>query len=170
MNFDKGLYPEYLTEKQFCEICGVCRSSATKILKTGSILCEKCIEGRLHFYKIPITEALRYKHEKEQCSKLPAQIAKQIHTFYEGVLSKYSDALSISDISKITGYGKESIRKWIINNSLSAVKVREVFWVSHEDFLRFVTGERYNNITRKSIKHLASLAIIKQHTTGIPNE
>jgi hypothetical protein len=156
-----GQYPEYVTKLQFCEICGICKSTAYKLLKSGRISYEERVEQLLHYYNIPLLEILQYKYEKEVEGILSEDDTKKAQTYYENILLEYDDVLSIWDIHLITGYGKETIRKWIIKGYIVAVKVREEFKVSKEDFVDFVTSQMYCNIFRKTQKHKADIAAIK---------
>lgn len=154
-------YPEHITKLQFCEICGICKSTAYKLLKSGKVSYEECVERLLHYYKIPLFEVLQYKYEKEVEGVLSEGEIDYARSYYESFLLRYDDALSIWDIHLITGYGKETIRKWIIKSYILAVKVREEFKVSKEDFIDFLTSQRYCNIFRKTEKHKADIAAIK---------
>ena len=154
-------YPEYVTKLQFCEICGICKSTAYKLLKSGRISYEERVERLLHYYNIPLIDVLQYKYEKEVEGILSEHDTKQVQAYYENILLKYDDALSASDIRLITGYSKEAIRRWIIKGYIEAVKIREDFKVSKEDFIDFVISPMYNNILRKTQKHKADIAAIK---------
>lgn len=146
-------YPEHITKLQFCEICGIGKSTAYKLLKSGKVSYEECVERLLHYYKIPLIEALKYKYDKEVEGVLSDSDADNTRTYYENILVDYDDALSILDIHMITGYSKETIRRWIIQGYIIAVKVREKIKVSKEDFIDFATSKRYRNICRKIKKH-----------------
>lgn len=154
-------YPEHITKLQFCEVCGICKSTAYKLLKSGRVSHEECVERLLHYYKIPLIEALQYKYDKEVKGVLSEDEIDGTRSYYENILLRYDDALSIWDIHLITGYGKETIRKWIIKGYIFAVKVREEFKVSKEDFIVFLTSQRYCNIFRKTEKDKANIAAIK---------
>ena len=154
-------YPEHVTKLQLCEICGICKSTAYKLLKSGRVSYEECVERLLHYYSIPLIEVLEYKYEKEAKGILSEHDNEKVWSYYENILLKYDDALSILDIHQITGYSKEAIRRWIVKKHIVAVKVREDFKVSKEDFIDFVISPTYNNIFRKTQKHKVDIAAIK---------
>ena len=154
-------YPEYVTKLQLCEICGICKSTAYKLLKSGRVSHEKCVEQLLHYYKIPLIDALQYKYDKEVEGILSDSDAANTRLYYEKVMSKYDDVLTILDIHSITGYCKESIRRWITREYIVAVKIREEFKLPKDDFIDFLISPMYNNIFRKTRKHKADIAAIK---------
>ena len=154
-------YPKCITKIQFCEICNVSKSSAYRLLQSGRIAYEECTERLLHYYKIPLVEALQYKYEKESEGILSEDELNNTRLYYETILIRFDDALSVYDIHKITGYGKETIRKWIINGYLLSIKVRTKFKISKGDFIDFITSKRYCNIIRKSKEHRNSIASVK---------
>lgn len=54
-------YPEYITQKQFCEVCGICHKTAYNLTRRGEIS-YKIVDtptGRIH--PIKFTDALAYR-------------------------------------------------------------------------------------------------------------
>lgn len=53
-------YPEYITQKQFCEVCGICHKTAYNLTRRGEISYEivDTPTGRIHHIKL--TDALAY--------------------------------------------------------------------------------------------------------------
>ena len=54
-------YPEYITQKQFCEVCGICHKTAYNLTRRGEISYEivDTPTGRIHHIKL--TDALAYR-------------------------------------------------------------------------------------------------------------
>ncbi|WP_292920060.1 hypothetical protein [Oscillibacter sp. CAG:155] len=58
-------YPEYITQKQFCEVCGVCHKTAYNLERRGEIP-YKVVDtptGRIHHIKL--IDALAYLYKKD---------------------------------------------------------------------------------------------------------
>lgn len=55
-------YPEYITQKQFCEVCGICHKTAYNLTRRGEISYEivDTPTGRIHHIKL--TDALAYAY------------------------------------------------------------------------------------------------------------
>ena len=47
-------YPEYITQKQFCEVCGICHKTAYNLTRRGEISYEivDTPTGRIHHIKL----------------------------------------------------------------------------------------------------------------------
>ena len=58
-------YPEYITQKQFCEVCGICHKTAYNLTRRGEISYEivDTPTGRIHHIKL--TDALAYLYKKD---------------------------------------------------------------------------------------------------------
>lgn len=81
------------------------------------------------------------------------QFEKNAKKYFYIKLRRYPDVLTAADIKAITGYSKEAIRTWIINNIIPAIKVKKKFFISKEDLIKFLISPRYMNIIRKSKIH-----------------
>ena len=69
-------------------------------------------------------------------------------------MKSYESLITSKDIMKITGYGKEIIRRWINSEKILGVVVRRKFCVAKEDLLDFLVSPYYFNIIRKSQTHI----------------
>ena len=81
------------------------------------------------------------------------QFEKNAKKYFHLKLRRYPDVLTAADIKAITGYSKEAIRTWIINNIIPGIKVKKKFFISKEDLIKFLISPRYMNIIRKSKIH-----------------
>lgn len=70
-------YPEYITQKQFCEVCGICHKTAYNLTRRGEISYEivDTPTGRIHHIKL--TDALAYLYKKDMLQARQHQ--RQIH-------------------------------------------------------------------------------------------
>ena len=73
---------------------------------------------------------------------------------YSDKIKSYESLITSKDIMKITGYGKEIIRRWINSGKILGVVVRRKFCVAKEDLLDFLASPYYFNIIRKSQTHI----------------
>ena len=154
MYLTQFLNKKFLTKEEFCEFCGISKSTGYQLMKNRKVEFEKCCEGLLHYYKIPIEEAYRYLQEKELKNKLPDDYQKRIKKYYKDKLKTYEDLITTKDIIEITGYGKEAVRNWINSEKLLGFIVRRKFCVAKEDLLDFLTSPYYFSIIRKSKTHI----------------
>ena len=145
---------KFLTKAEFCDFCGISKSTGYKLVKNRKVEFVKCCERLLHFYKIPIEEAYHYLQEKELKNKLPGDLQERLKKFYKDKLKLYDDLITLKDIIKITGYSKETIRSWINGGKIYGVIVRRRFCVAKEDLLNFLISPYYFSIIRKSTTHI----------------
>ena len=145
---------KFLTKAEFCDFCGISKSTGYKLMKNRKVEYVKCREGLLHFYKIPIEEAYRYVQEKELKNKLPRDYQERIKKYYSDKLKRYNDLITSKDIVEITGYTRETIRNWIKKEKILGVICRRKFCVAKEDLLNFLISPYYFSIIRKSKTHI----------------
>ncbi len=146
---------EHITKKEFCKICGISESTAYKLLKCKKVSFEKCRDGLLHYYKIPICEMERFLEEKDSKRFVSDEDAKVIKHYYENKMIGYPDVIDSKDIQAITGYGKEIVRVWINSEKILGIVTRGKFHVAKDDLLDFLISPYYSNIIRKSKGHIA---------------
>lgn len=157
MYLTQDLNKKFLTKAEFCDFCGISKSTGYKLMKNRKVEFVKCREGLLHFYKIPIEEAYRYNREKQLKKELPDDYQKRIKKYYEDKLKPYDDLITSKDIMEITGYSGEAVRNWINSGKLLGVVIRKRFCVAKEDLLDFLISPYYFNIIRKSKTHIEDL-------------
>ena len=145
---------QYVTKKEFCKICGISESTAYKLIKCEKINFEKCRDGLLHYYKIPVCEMEKFREEKEAKGFVADADAKVIKLYYENKMIGYPDVIDSRDIQTITGYGKEIVRVWINSEKILGIVTRGKFHVAKDDLLDFLISPYYSNIIRKSKVHV----------------
>lgn len=162
MNTEITNQSEYITKQELCVMCGISPSTAYKLLKTKKIRFEKCRDGLLHFYKIPVSDAIVYMQEKDNRFVLTDKQAEIRRQYYKNKMRNFPDIIDAKDIRIITGYGKETIRNWINSEKILGVVSRKRFKVAKEDLLDFLVSPYYETIIRKSKTHLADCACISK--------
>lgn len=155
----------FLTKIEFCEICGICPSTAYKLLKSEKIKFEKIADGNNRHYKIPYSEAEKFISEKQEKGILNEKDKKKLVSFYRRKLSLCPEVILAKDVQDITGYGKETVRQWIMKDILPGVNVRKRFRIAKDDLIDFMVSPYYITIKRKSEKHRYELAQL-----GISND
>ena len=146
---------QYITKQELCQICNISESTAYKLLKSKKLNFEKCCDGLLHYYKIPLCEVQEYMREQAEKGHYSEKEKEMISRYYRKKLKDYPDLIRAKDIQSVTGYGKESIRKWINSKKILGVVVRKRFAVAKDDLIDFLVSPYYANIIRKSEKHIS---------------
>lgn len=152
----------YVTKQEFCEICGISKSTAYKLIKSKKVNFEKKRDGLLHYYAIPVEEAEQYIRERANRGILTKEQISNTKEYYRAKMRDYPKVIDAKDIRTVTGYGKEIIRKWINSEKILGVVARKRFRVAKEDLIDFLVSPYYSNIIRKSQIHLADIAEIKK--------
>ena len=144
---------QYVMFKEFCDICGICPTTGRKAIEKKKVSFQKCQDGKLHYYKIPLSEVLQYKKAREERGILTDAEVKVRINYYRRKMIDYPDLINAGDIRAITGYGKEIIRRWINSEKILGIVVRGKFCVAKEDLLDFMISPYYETIIRKSEEH-----------------
>lgn len=142
----------YITKQEFCKLCGISEKMAYKLIKSEKIHFEKCRDGLLHYYKIPIEDAWKYIESRKK--NVSDENVLKISTYYRNRMKHLPDAITTKDIQEVTGYGQEAIRKWIVGEKLIGVVSRKRFIIAKEDLIDFLVSPAYVWITRKSKIHI----------------
>ena len=143
-----SFYPEHVTQQQMCAICGVCKSTVSRAEKRGEIPFEKIITGQAHTHRIKLEDALAFKYKREYGYRSDEEYIAYLRKFYERRLKNYSDVLSISDVSKVTGFGENSIQRWVGKGYLKIfIKGRGGgFRIPKKALIEFLVSPVYNVI------------------------
>ena len=86
---------QYVMFKEFCDICGICPTTGRKAIEKKKVSFQKCQDGKLHYYKIPLSEVLQYKKDHEERGILVRPTShvcndlKGSHTLYDTVKRQY---------------------------------------------------------------------------------
>ena len=74
---------QYVTKQELCQICNISESTAYKLLKSKKLNFEKCCDGLLHYYKIPLSEVQRYRCEHGERGCVSHEQKEQIAKYYK---------------------------------------------------------------------------------------
>jgi len=150
-------YPEFVTQKQLYEICGVCKSTVYVAEQGGDVPYEKEVNRLIHTHKIKLLDALAFKYRREHGYRQDDEYISYLRRFYNKRLKGFPDVLTVSDISEITGFAKQSVQRWIGREYIKAFTKNRGFRIPKECLLEFLVSPVYNAIQDKSEKQIATL-------------
>ena len=146
---------DFVSKEEFYKLCRISKKTAYKLIKSGRIKAIKRNCGSLHCYEIPISEIERLESVRCYLNKLREDEIIKTRNYYSEKLKKYPDVITSEDVQAITGYVKETVRRWIQSGKLVAIVYKSKYVIVKNDFLDFVTSPSYVGITRKSQEHLS---------------
>ena len=144
-----------VSKEEFYKLCHISKKTAYKLIKSGRIKAIKRKCASLHCYEIPISEIQRFESVRCYINKLREDEISKTRNYYSEKLKKYPDVITSEDVQAITGYVKETVRRWIQSEKLVATVYKSKYIITKNDFLNFVTSPSYVGITRKSQEHLS---------------
>ncbi len=155
-------YQEFVSKKELCEMCGICPHTATKILKSGKLPYCRKIERLVHFCEIRVKDVIAYFKNQQRLLLCDETELGRVKQYYISKFEKADDILSTPDVGRLTGYGKETVRRWIIKDFILAARCKERFYISKDDLIEFLCSELYAGIIRKSKVHIEDEINIKK--------
>lgn len=176
INFDS--IPATISKDQFCKICHMSKKTLTKYL--GSVI--PCSDNgkKTHRYSIAKADLIafleRYPerhnisllHPVIRCSKtafssmpLSDHARSVMKDYYSEILRSEKEILRISDICRITGYGKTIVNTWFLSGNLRYVVIRGAKHTAKEILIDFMSSDEFDKIFRKSDWHLRQIEILK---------
>jgi len=150
-------YPEYITQKQMYEICGVCKTTVYMAERSGAVPYEKEVCRLIHTHRIKLLDALAFKYNREYGYRQDDEYISYLRRFYIKRLKRFPDVLTVKDISEITGFVKQSVQRWIGRSYLKAFVKQRSFHVPKESLIDFLVSPTYNAIQDKSGKQVMTL-------------
>ena len=141
-------------KKEFCELCGISPSTAYKLLKSKKVDFEKCRDGSVQYYSIPMQEITKYFDEKSNRGKLSKTQVELVRSYYTIKMKDYPDVITSIDIQVVTGYSKEIIRRWIKSDKIIGCVSRKKYRIAKDDLIEFLISPYYAKIIRKSKTHI----------------
>ena len=146
---------EFVSKEEFYKLCHISKKMAYKLIKSGRIKAIKRKCASRHRYEIPISEIERLESVRRYINKLREEEIGKVKEYYSEKLKNYPDVITSEDVQIITGYVKETVRRWIQSGKLVATVYKSKYIITKNDFLDFVTSPSYVGITRKSQVHLS---------------
>ena len=146
---------DFVSKEEFYKLCRISKKTAYKLIKSGRIKAIKRNCASRHCYEIPISEIERLESIRRYLNKLREEEIGKVKEYYSEKLQTYPDVITSEDVQAITGYAKETVRKWIQSGKLVAIVYKSKYVITKNDFLDFVISSHYVGITRKSQEHLS---------------
>ena len=170
--------PATISKDQFCKVCHMSKKTSTKYL--GSVI--PCSDNgkKTHRYSIAKADLIafleRYPerhnisllHPVIRCSKtafssmpLSDHARSVMKDYYSEILRSEKEILRISDICRITGYGKTIVNTWFLSGNLKYVVIRGAKHTAKEILIDFMSSDAFDKIFRKSNWHIRQIEILK---------
>ena len=168
--------PEVMNKEQFFRICHISKSTALHLLKSGKVPCEwsgkktRCYKIRKEDVKAYLEERAIFPelysapkgwygtHYVARLSKeLPEDTLRQMHGYYEKLLRKYPDVVTVKDVVTLTGYPLTTVHNWCSRGSLKAFQKGLKFCIPKIFLVDFFCSLTFRSITRKSLWHIQTL-------------
>lgn len=146
---------ESVSKEEFYKLCRISKKTAYKLIKSGRVKAIKRNCASRHCYEIPISEIERLESIRRYLKKLREEEISKVKEYYSKKLKNYPDVITSEDVQAITGYAKETVRRWIQDGKLVGMVYKSKYVIAQKDFLDFVTSSHYVGITRKSREHLS---------------
>ena len=81
--------------------------------------------------------------------------------YYSHLLHSEKEILRVSDICRITGYGKTIVNTWFLSGNLKYVVIRGAKHTAKEILIDFMSSDAFDKIYRKSEWHLRQIEILR---------
>lgn len=162
--------PEVMNKEQFFRICHISKSTALHLLKSGKVPCEwtgkktRCYKIRKEDVKAYLEERAIFPelysapkgwygtHYVARLSKeLPEDTLRQMHGYYEKLLRRYPDVVTVKDVHP--DHRPQLVQPRVAEAFQKGLKfcIPKIFLV---DFFCSLT---FRSITRKSLWHIQTL-------------
>ena len=89
--------------------------------------------------------------------ELPEDTLRQMHGYYEKLLRKYPDVVTVKDVVTLTGYTLTTVHNWCSRRSLKAFQKGLKFCIPKIFLVDFFCSLTFRSITRKSLWHIQTL-------------
>jgi len=160
-------YPQYVSKNQMFQICKISPITALHLFDHGLvpvIKSEKCT----HKYRVAVVDIVAYlidrgKHpDKYHFSRRPKERETIIYpsdndiqkfrTYLEKAFEEYDDILTSMQTARITGYGINTINRWIEKKWVKAFLVKRSYRIPKQCLLDFFTSPKYFALQNKPQK------------------
>lgn len=177
-SIDWNSIPDTISKDMFCKICHISKRTATKYL--GTVI--PCSDNgkKTHRYTITKAELIafleRYPERHNisplspviRCSKtafssmpLSDHARNVMKEYYSKFLHSEKEILRVSDICRITGYGKTTVNTWFLSGNLRYVVILGAKHTAKEILIDFMSSDDFDKIFRKSDWHLRQIELLR---------
>lgn len=105
-------YPEYITQKQFCEVCGICHKTAYNLTRRGEISYEivDTPTGRIHHIMFVLACTMRQRTGDERFYP-PARQAAGRFAALQKQMGGHTDVFAVDNHSCVINAAMEQLAK-----------------------------------------------------------
>lgn len=126
---------------------------------TDTLACTATVTMVVRYYrKYSAPKGWYGTHYVARLSKeLPEDTLRQMHGYYEKLLRKYPDVVTVKDVVTLTGYTLTTVHNWCSRGSLKAFQKGLKFCIPKIFLVDFFCSLTFRSITRKSLWHIQTL-------------
>lgn len=156
-------YPEYVTQAEMREICGICSKTAYNLERRGEI--PYSVEQRhlIRTHKIRLLDILSYLYKKECRQEPDSPYVHAMRDFYNEYLEAYPDLLMVKDVQNITGFSSSAVSNWITRSKLKAIQPGKSYAIPKDFLLDFLVSPYYRSIKNKTPLQREQLAAFETY-------
>jgi DNA-binding XRE family transcriptional regulator len=156
-------YPEYVTQTQMCDICGISKKTAYKLERNGKIPYTVEVNHLIHTHKIKLTDILLYLYEKD-CRQEPDSLyILAMRDYYKNQFKRYPDMLTAKMIEHITGFSNTGVGNWLQNGKLKSKMIKKRYMTPKTYLIDFMVSPYYRRIKNKSDKQKKYMGAFEEH-------
>lgn len=142
-------YPEYVNQKQLCEICGVCLKTGYTMSKRGDVPYSK--DGSFNWFKVE--DVIRYLKKQEQRNHPKGSLLERMQDFYSVYLEDEADILVTQDVIRITGFSKSSVIQWVKKGRLQVLTgLYKKFYIPKTCLVDFLINDHSFRTNRRTMR------------------
>lgn len=183
--------PDIVNKEQLREVCHISKKTASFYLQSGLLPCTH--NGKLtRCYSIKKKDLIQFLEDLQEnparyfvpaswykgasySNKIPdASVYIVLNKekmflllrYYDDKMRGYPNLMSVEMVSEFTGYAIRTVRIWCGRGRLKSFIANRRHWVPKVYLKEFLASEGYNDICKKSEKHIQSIANFKRSRYG----
>ncbi len=165
-------YPPVITKDQLYRICHISKRTAKHLLDNGYIPCINSGK-KTRKYKIELTDVIKYLETRDKTPEVfaapvgwyktgakykgsrsrPKELSEEeknkLSAVYSSRMIYYPDILSAQDVSKITGYHRNTVAKWCSKKWLFCFHMGNKYVIPKISLLEFMLGPEFQGLKSK---------------------
>lgn len=173
--------PDVINKDQFYRICHISKSTARYLLQSGAVPCHytgkktRCYTIR----KEDVQEYLRQRsnhpedytatagwYGAKKSAGMPKNLSEEtlqkLHSYYTALLVNSPDVLSTNQIVALTGYRRETVNKWCLENCVPHFFRKRTNYIPKTLLIDFFCSKRFRTISKKTKWHIRTLCDFDQ--------
>lgn len=173
---DWNSVPDVMNKDQFYRLYHISKSTALHLLKSGKVPCEwsgkktRCYKIKKEDVKVYLEERAVFpelyfaprgwygNHYVARLSaELPEETLSKMQEYYNQLLKKYKDVVTVQEVAFLTGYSKTTINNWCNKGVLKSFRKGQIYYIPKVFLAEFFCSLTFRSITRKSLWHIQTL-------------